>query len=143
MSTWIERDLTCGRCGLQHRVRVARGVHVGRAPQAEQGDDNREARCRFGRGERHDEKHENLGLGPAVDSGEGDEREIPRVQHQFDAHEDRDRAAAGQDPDDAQCQEDRGQYEHHARVDHDSFLFASSTAPIIATTSRSEIASNG
>src|SRR5262245_24917522 len=118
-------------------------VDVGRVPEPEQGDDDREARGGFRGGERHDEEDVDLGLGSAGDPCEGDERQVPRVEHELDAHEDRDRAAAHQDADHPEREEHRGEDENEARVDHDSLFLARSTAPTMATMSRSEIASNG
>src|SRR5262245_14463996 len=118
-------------------------VDVGRALETEQGDDDREPRRGFRGGERHDEEDVDLGLGSAGLARERDEGQVRGVEHELDAHQNRDRAATHQDTDDADREEHGGEEEDEARVDQDSLFLARSTAPTIATMSRSEIASNG
>src|SRR5262245_47300525 len=118
-------------------------VHVGRAAQTEERDDDREPRGGLRRGEGHDEENVDLGVGAPMQAREGDEHQVRRVQHELDAHEDRDRPAAQQHADRPQREQDARQHEDEARVDHVSFRFARRTAPTIATMSSSEITSNG
>ena len=83
---------------------------------------------------------------------ESDKRQIRRVQHQFDRHEDDDRVAACQHADDAQHKQHAAQADEDwkecdkAFVAHDDLFFSartSTTAPIIATSNRIDVASKG
>src|SRR5262245_933567 len=63
-------------------------VHIGRATPAEQGDDDRQADRGLRRGHCHDKECEELPVHRAERSRAAHEREIRRVEHQLDAHED-------------------------------------------------------
>src|SRR5205823_5056668 len=69
-------------------------VDRGRATGAEDRHDDREPDDDLGRGHDHHEERDDLPVERAVDPGEGDERQVDRVEHQLDAHEHDDRVAA-------------------------------------------------
>src|SRR5262245_26829403 len=69
-------------------------VHVGRLADAEEGDDHAESDRRLRGGDRDHEEDGDLAVGATVHPRKGHEREVARVQHQLDAHEDGDGAAA-------------------------------------------------
>src|ERR1700678_2058909 len=56
-------------------------------PLAEQNDQDREADCGFGRGDRQNEKHEDLPADIPGEARERDEVEVHRQQHELDAHQ--------------------------------------------------------
>src|SRR5262245_49006148 len=93
-------------------------VDVDRLLQAEQCDRDREADRGLRGGERHHEEDVDLSLGSAPLPGERQEREVPRVQHQLDAHQDRDRPAAEEDPHDPDREEECGEDEQEAGIHH-------------------------
>ena len=71
--------------------------------QAVKGDDDSEPDRHFGGGHRDDEEYEDLGVvvgeteGSDAMAGEGDEGEIGRIEHEFEAHEDDEEVAAQED----------------------------------------------
>src|SRR5258708_7101811 len=80
----------------------------------------------------------------------GDKREVHRIHHQLDAHEDGDAVLSRQHAADADGEEDRAQDQEPVRRDHDvsSSLATpvrplSSSAPTIAASSRIDTISNG
>ena len=74
-----------------------------RLPQAVEGDDDGEADGHLGGGDGDDEEHEDLPVvvgeserGDAV-TGKGNEREVGRVEHEFETHENDEEVAAQED----------------------------------------------
>src|SRR5262245_29634111 len=91
-------------------------VDVRGLAQPEQRDRDREPDGRLGCRERHDEEDVYLRLGGAGLAREREERQVAGVQHQLDAHQDRDRAAPQEDADHAEREEHGGQQQDGARV---------------------------
>src|SRR6478736_4724353 len=90
-------------------------VDRGRASRAEDGHDDREPDDDLGGSHHHHEEGGDLAVEVAVLLGEGDQREVGRVEHQLDAHEHHDGVAAGQHPDAADREQDprEGDVGHH------------------------------
>src|SRR5688572_4584054 len=112
---------------------------------AEEHHQDGESDARFSGGERHHEEGGDVPVGGAVVTGEGDERQVHRVQHQLDGHEDDQQIAAIQHTECADEKENRAQVEVMVQTDrsHQMTFLASSTTPTIATSRISEITSNG
>src|SRR5689334_14516897 len=96
---------------LSSVLQQARVVDRGRAAGAEDGHDDRQPDHDLRGGDHHHEEGGHLTVEVAVDPGEGDQREVRGVQHQLDAHEHHDRVAAGEHPDAADREQDRGQHQ--------------------------------
>src|SRR5215469_16268830 len=60
-------------------------------------------------GDHHHEERDHLAVELAVHARESDERQVDRVQHELDAHEDDQRVAADEHPDRADHEEDHGE----------------------------------
>src|SRR5215207_230714 len=103
---------------------------------AEDGDEDAEADHDLGGGDHHDEEGQHLAVERAVGLGEGDERQVDRVQHQLDAHEDHDGVAPDQHPGHADGEQDGREQEVGAGPDPHDCRFPSTRAPTAATTSR-------
>src|SRR5262245_64670187 len=82
-------------------------VHLNRFLVAEQRDDDGEADRDLAGGDADDEGRERLTrqVGDLPETGEGDEVEVRRVEHQLDRHEDDDRVAAREDAEHADREE--------------------------------------
>src|SRR5262245_17013796 len=76
-------------------------VHVHRLLETEHVDDDGETDRDLGSRDSHDEEHEDLAVERVHRARERDEREIRGVQHELDRHEDDERVAAHEHPDDA------------------------------------------
>src|SRR5215207_9790917 len=74
-------------------------IDVERQAAAEDGDDQAEADDDLAGGDHHHDHGEDLPLAVADHAAEGDEGEVAGVQHQLEAEEDHQGAAADQDPD--------------------------------------------
>src|SRR5918998_1634983 len=85
----------------------------------EERHDDREADDDLGGRDDHDEERHDLAVDGAVGAGEGDQRQVHRVEHQLDAHEDDDRVAPHEDADRADGEQDRGEHQV-VRQAHDS-----------------------
>src|SRR5271165_252303 len=72
---------------------------------AEEGDDDSEAYCRFGRRVRNDEEGKNLTVNVAEDPGESDEIDVNGVENELDGHENDDDVTACNDADGADHEE--------------------------------------
>src|SRR5262245_52859609 len=118
-------------------------VHVGGLLVPEDRDENGETDRHFRRGHRHDEEDEDVPVHGAVLPREGHEREVHRVQHQLDRHEDDERAPSDQHADHADREEDRGQDLVGDERHQANFRLARTTAPTTATSKRMEVISNG
>src|SRR5262249_2052067 len=113
------RKPTSGSAGISHSVELritsascivspaqdGELVGVDRRTVAERGDDDREADRGFGGGDRHHEEHDHLAVHRAELTGERDERQVDRVQHELDRHEDDDDVAAHEHADRADREE--------------------------------------
>ena len=77
------------------------------------GENDRQPDGRFGRGDGHDEEHEHLPAHSEI-LRQRDEREIHRVEHELDAHEDHDRVAPHEHAEHAEREEHRGEGECEA-----------------------------
>ena len=75
----------------------------------------------LGGGDHHHEEREDDAVEVAPHVGEGDQRQVDRVEHQLDAHEHHDGVAAHQEADRADAEQQRGQ--------HQVVVRASSVAP--------------
>src|SRR3990170_2725994 len=94
-------------------------VHIDRRAVAVGREDDREAHGDLGRGDDEDEDDEDAAalVHEAEAPGERDEREIRRVQHQLDAHEDHDRVPAHEDATQADEEQERGDRDEGAERD--------------------------
>src|SRR5918996_1132905 len=66
-------------------------VHVGGYPASEDGHDDRQADDHLGRRDHHGEERQDLTIDFAELAGEGDQRQVDRVQLELDRHEDHQR----------------------------------------------------
>src|SRR5260221_3413050 len=147
-----------------HQIRF---VHVDRGAVMEQRDENRQAHRGLSGGDGHDEEDEDESVELMELPGVCEEREVHRVHHQFDAHEDRDAVPAGEHAADAEREEDGAEDEKPVRRNHGASGRAGSgerragsvaaslvrapppvralrsSAPTIAASSRIDTASNG
>src|ERR687892_729751 len=138
-------------------------VHVGGYPASEDGHDDRESNHNFSGRNHHREECEHLAVDLAELAGEGDQRQVDRVQLELDRHEDHQRVAADQHTDRA----DREQQRRHHEEERDrgphgtrsgsrpagassarsgrprAFRRASTMAATAAMISRIEVSSNG
>src|SRR5215207_2973751 len=104
---------------------------------AEDGDKDAEADHDLGGGHHHHEEGQHLAVQGAVGLGEGDERQVDRVQHQLDAHEHHDGVAPDQHSGHADAEQDGRQEQVRAGPDpHGRCRFPRTRAPTAATTSR-------
>src|SRR5262249_60219593 len=91
-----------------------------------------------------DEDREDLAGQIGQKAREGDEIEVRGVEHQLDRHQQDDAVAAGENTDDADEEESEAEVEHVLDRDDDHSCFlASTTAPIIAISRRTEATSKG
>src|SRR5580765_3104623 len=84
-------------------------VHEHRLAQAEQVDDDGQADRDFRGGDGHDEEHEDLSVQRFQVVRERHEREVRRVEHELDGHEDDECVPAHEHAPDADREHDRGQ----------------------------------
>src|SRR5438094_644471 len=108
--------LTSGIAISSHRatgypliLQQVRVVDAGRAPSPEDRHDDGEADDDLGRRHDHHEEGHDLAVQGPVDAAERDEREVRRVQHQLDAHEQDDRVAPDEHADRADGEQRPGQ----------------------------------
>src|SRR5687768_16000502 len=101
----LMRSPPIGACAsaLQHLEVVGRGA----APAAEDGDDDGETHGNFRGGHHEREEHDHLTGDVVEHPGERDEGEVDRVQHELDAHEHHEHVATNEQPDGANCEEQR------------------------------------
>src|ERR1044072_1312938 len=121
-------------------------VDVERKAAAEEGDDQAEPDDDLAGGDDHHDDREDLPLLIADHAAEGDQGEVAGVQHQLQAEQDHDRAAADQQAHRAGGEEQAGEDDVplDAHPDPPSRLPpASTTAPTAASRSRIEEASKG
>src|SRR5688500_3502034 len=122
-----------------------RGERIGvqRLAVPEEGDDERQADRRFSRGHGHHEERDDLAVDVAAISSEGDERQVHRIEHDFDREQDRDQVAAQEDAGRADREQDRRDDQVVTERDHESVPSrrASTTAPTIATRIKIDVAS--
>src|SRR3712207_2304238 len=85
----------------------------------EERHDDGEADDDLGGGDDHDEERHDLAVDGAAGAGEGDQRQVHRVEHQLHAHEHDDRVAPHEHTDRADGEQDRGEYQV-VRQSHDS-----------------------
>src|SRR6266566_2235720 len=94
--------------------------HVQRLPVARNQDDNSQPHGRFRRRHHNHKQHKNLPIDFSQRLAERHERQIDRVQHQFDGHENRDDVALENKRKHTQSEQDRAQdhviiRRHHLR----------------------------
>src|SRR5205814_5561725 len=131
-------------------------VDVDRGAAAKDGDEDGETHGGLGGGGGDDEEHRRVAGKEAShrrvrdqwEAREGQEGEIDRVEHQLDAHEDDDRVAPHDHAGGAEREEQRRQDEVvlglvGVEEVHQIFPLATTTAATTATSSRSEVISNG
>ena len=114
--------------------------------QAVHGDCDRQPDGRLGGRQREDEEDENLATARADGAviGEGHQRDIDRVEHQLDAHDDQDDVASRQNSPGADEEQHHGEYQVLMQGRHQCVSrLASRTAPTTATSSTSETSSKG
>src|SRR5688572_5046832 len=123
-------------------------VHVDRVSVVEQRNENRQTDRGFRGGDGHDEKDEDESVSLPELFGVGEEREVHRVHHQLDGHEDGDAVPAREHAHDVDREQDRAEDQKPLRRDH--FVTSegrvrplSSRAPTIAASRRMETISNG
>src|SRR3989442_398672 len=129
------------RCSIMSPAHQAGVLHVGREAPAEQRDDDGEPDGGLGRGHRHDEEDEHLTGHRLVVVREGDERQVDRIEHQLDAHQDDDGVASDQHADAADREQERGDEQEELDPHQDTFRWARTTAPTMAAIRRSDAAS--
>src|SRR5437763_2473733 len=118
-------------------LQQVRVVDACRAPRPEDGHDDGQPDDDLGRGHHHDEERHDLPVQAAVDAAERDEREVRRVQHQLDAHEQHDRVAPDQHTDRADGEQHTGQDDVVVRVHgHSSVPFRAASAAVSSRTGR-------
>src|SRR5918998_4520750 len=86
-------------------------VDRGGPPGAVDRHDDGEADDDLRGGDDHDEERHDLAVESAGGPGERDQRQVHRVEHQLDAHEDDDRVAPHEDAHSADREQDRGEHE--------------------------------
>src|SRR5215218_9868988 len=128
----------CVQESASEQVDVAQ-VH--RLLMPEDADDDGETNRGFGGRHRHDEEDHYVAAG-AVELGQRHETEIHRIQHQLDAHEEHDGIPPQQHAGHSETEEHRREAQRLAE-EHQTFRLASTTAPMIATSRRIEVISNG
>src|ERR1700720_245605 len=135
-----------GRCEVIGRFSPFQHVHFVREDRfaiAEKREDDTEAHSGFGSCVRDDENGENLAIDRPEVARERDKIDVHRVQDQLDGHEDDNHVAAGKHSDYADGEERKAEDEIRFCRNHQTFLLAITTAPIMATSSRTEAISNG
>src|SRR5206468_5878217 len=131
-------------------------VDVDGSAAAEDGDDDGQSDGSLGSGRGDDEEHRRV---PGEEAShrrvrhqrkarERQEREVDRVEHQLDAHQDDDRVAPQDHAGGAEGEQQRGQDEVvlglvGVEEVHQIFTLATTTAATTATSNRSEVISNG
>src|SRR5262249_53775169 len=122
-------------------------VDIQRLLVPEERNDDRQADGRLGRRHRHHKEDEDLARAVAEERREGDQREVDRIQHQLDTHEDDDRVPPCEHADDPDREENGADREVVIQRDEGHgevpFRFASTITPTIAATRRSETTSKG
>src|SRR5579862_2166321 len=142
-----------GSSGIKTAAAVTRFIRGARPRRRRPGltgpehvHDDREADHDLGRGHHQHEEDEHLPVDGAVKPRERDQREVDRVEHQLDRHEDDERGAAHQHARGAHGEQHRAQPEivrrgnAHVRGPRRR---PSATAPIMPASSTSDAASNG
>src|SRR3954451_24476897 len=107
----------------------------------EERDDQREADRRFGGGDGHDEKGDDLPVDRPAIPPDGDERDVHRVEHDLDREQDRDQVAAQEHAGGANRKEHPGQDQVFVERRHQCSLRAMTTAPTIDTRIRTDVTS--
>src|SRR5262249_36815060 len=95
-------------------------VRLHRAPPAEDRNDDREPYRDVGARDRARATGEDQPPQVAVEAREGDQIDVDSVQHQLDPEQDADRVAAGQDAEEADREDERGQDQVGREPDHSS-----------------------
>src|SRR6185312_5781494 len=90
-------------------LQQVRVVDRGTAPTPEDGHDDRQPDDDLGGRDHHDEERHDHAVEVAVHTGEGDQRQVHRVEHQLHAHEHHDGVAPDQHADRADAEQQRGQ----------------------------------
>src|SRR6185437_3762383 len=116
-------------------------LQVDRLIVPEDGQNDRESDRRFSRRHRHDEEGDQVGA-DSVHLSQRHEREVHGVEHELHAHEQHDGIPTKQHARNADREQHGGQSESRAEK-HQTFRFASTTAPTMAARSRIEVTSNG
>src|ERR1051325_6633558 len=108
-------------------------------PEAKDRDHDREPDDRLRGRHGHDEKHDHLPFDGTKEPREGDEGDIDRVEHELDRHQDHDDIAPDDDSGDADSEDNGAEHQiiFQRRLRH-RCLCASTTAPMIATSSSTE-----
>src|SRR6185437_8425971 len=86
-----------------HRIEI---VHVDLLARAEDGDDDRQAHDDLSGGNAQHQEDEDPTIHGVQRAGKRHERQVHRVEHQFDRHEDHQPVAPTEDADDAEREED-------------------------------------
>src|SRR5687767_9061077 len=144
----LTRKPTSGNSGIsastESPLEQRECVGVERFAVAEQRDHDRQADRGFGGRHRHHEEGDDLAVDIAAKAPEGDERQVHRVQHDFNRQQDGDQVLAQEHAGRADRKENRRDDQVMTERDHDNgpSLRASTTAPTMATRIRIDVASN-
>src|SRR6202041_2150573 len=108
-------------------------------------DDDREPYRRFRRRDHNYEKHKHQAVQLIVRAGKSDERQVHRVEHQFNRHKQGNDVALEHKSHNAQPEQNRAQHQIIGNRNdvHWSSLLASTSAPRIAIKIKIEVASKG
>src|SRR5688572_12284267 len=132
------------RASTSSPLQQGEGVWVERLAVTEQPNHDRESDRRFCGRHGHHEEDDDLAVDVAVLPRECDEREVHGVQHDLDGEQNRDQVAAQKDACGPDCEQNRRDDQIVAERNHPSSpsRCASTTAPIIATRIKIDVASN-
>src|SRR4051812_29957729 len=94
----FRRKPTSGNSGMRSSItsspfQARERIGVQRLAMAEEADHDGQTDGGFGRGDGHDEKHDDLSVGRAKRAAERDEGQVDGVEHDLDRQEDRDQIA--------------------------------------------------
>src|SRR5919199_1275197 len=115
ISSTISRTINVSSILAPHRADV---VDVGRSLRTENTDEECQPDGDLGSGDGDDEEGHNLPVDVSPLPCKGDQREVSRVQHELDGHEDDHHVPPGQHPDSADGEQDSTQEHVICRRDH-------------------------
>src|ERR1035437_2854441 len=140
-------SINVAKCAIS-ALHLGQFVHGRRRATSKDRHDNAQPHRHLGGGDHHDEEDNGLSPDVAQRAREGHEGQVDRVEHQLDAHEHDQRAAAGQQTEGADTEEQRGEDQVPGGGDvHASTSLwvrsrrANRTAPTTAMINRAAVAS--
>src|SRR6185312_15779785 len=118
-------------------------VHIQSLTRAEDGENNRQSHGGFGRCHHHHEEYENLSAHLVPMTGKGNERKVHRIEHQLNRHENGDDVALDEERRHANGEQNRAEDQVPGQWNHGRSLRASTTAPMMAIRTSTDVTSNG